>query len=180
MKPTFWLSCALACLALAPLAGQQTAPPPPSQPPPAQKAPPCAGPEFRQLDFWTGAWKVSDPAGMPLGSSEVTVVSSGCALREQWTGNDGVTGTSLSYYDRGDGSWHQLWVGGGGMVLHLTGKLEDGAMVLYGDRKLPQGAVRDRLAWSVLPGGGVRQEWKLSFDGGKTWNPAFEGIYKSR
>jgi hypothetical protein len=34
-----------------------------------------------------------------------------------------------------------------------------------------------RITWSQLPGGKVRQFWESSTDGGKTWTVAFDGTY---
>ena len=57
----------------------------------------------------------------------------------------------------------------------LEGKFADGAMVLEGahaDTKR-----RERITWSVLPGGDVRQHWETSKDGGVKWTTAFDGLY---
>lgn len=59
----------------------------------------CAGPEFKQFDFWIGSWSVKNPAGKEIGGNEITSVSTGCALLEHWTGATGVTGVSISNYD---------------------------------------------------------------------------------
>src|SRR3954470_19569839 len=69
--------------------------------------PPCAAPEFRQFDFWLGRWKVTNPKGVQVGTSEISRVSEGCAVREQWTSARGQGGISLNYYDSSGHEWHQ-------------------------------------------------------------------------
>jgi hypothetical protein len=39
------------------------------------------------------------------------------------------------------------------------------------------GAALQRITWSQLPGGKVRQLWEASKDGGKTWTVVFDGTY---
>lgn len=161
-------ACALAAASPTPT------PPPPGTPPP----PACVAPEFRQFDFWLGRWKVTNPQGVQVGTSEITRVSEGCAVREQWTSARGASGTSLNYYDAADARWHQHWVGGDGTILHLRGGLQDGAMILTGESTGRQGAVSNRITWTPLADGKVKQEWAVSRDAGKTWQINFVGLYE--
>lgn len=138
----------------------------------------CDAPSFRQFDFWLGVWSVKDSAGHEIGANDVTREASGCALAEHWKGADGSTGTSVNYYDPSDGHWHQLWVGSGGLILHLRGTLDGGAMVLQDVRATPKGAVHDRITWTPLSDGRVRQAWDISTDGGATWRRSFVGYYE--
>lgn len=137
----------------------------------------CQAEEHRRFDFWLGSWEVH-AGGELAGRNEIRVVAGGCGLEESWTGAGGTRGTSLNYYDPADGRWHQLWVGSGGLILHLAGGLEDGSMVLTGERVAEGERLRDRITWSPLPDGGVRQLWEVSRDGGETWSPAFDGRYR--
>lgn len=141
----------------------------------------CAGSALRQFDFWLGRWTVRDRDGTEAGRSEITRVSGGCAILERWEGADGVRGTSLNVYDRKAGRWSQLWVGGHGLVLRLQGGREGDSMVLSGRHRTPDGrVVLDRIRWTPLAGGGVRQTWEMSRDGGATWTLAFDGRYAHR
>ena len=135
----------------------------------------CSGPEFRQFDFWLGSWLVRKPDGTVVGTNEISRISGSCAVREQWSGKTGNTGMSLSYYDPTDKKWHQDWVGSDGHILHLEGGLAGNDMVL----SHVAGANVDRVAWTPLPDGKVKQVWELSTDGGRTWKSAFIGIYES-
>lgn len=136
----------------------------------------CSGPEFRQFDFWLGTWKVTNAAGKVAGTNTITRVANGCALHEYWRGASGRSGTSLNMYDRRTGRWSQLWVGLG-LILELRGGIEDGKMVLAGEREDEDGKVIDRITWTPLDGGRVRQLWEASRDGGATWKVLFDGLY---
>ena len=87
----------------------------------------------------------------------------------------GAPGKSLNFYEPGNQQWHQVWVGGGGGVLRLDGKFENGRMTLVGHRRNPQNL--DKIEWTPLPDGRVRQYWTTSQDGGVTWQETFKGFY---
>lgn len=153
------------------------APPTSTLPAPAE-ASACAAAEHRQFDFWRGTWEVRAD-GRLAGRNEIRSVADGCALLESWRGAGGSRGSSLTYYDPDDGRWHQLWVGSTGPILRLTGRREEGRMVLAGRRTSNGDRVRDRITWSPLPGGEVRQLWEVSRDDGASWSPVFDGRYRS-
>lgn len=140
----------------------------------------CSAAEHRQFDFWIGSWTVADADGKELGDNEVSREADGCALLESWSGRNGVSGTSLNFYSRQSRQWHQLWVGGGGLVLRLSGEFDGESMVLAGERDGPQGRVLDRIRWTALPDGRVRQDWETSADGGDSWKKVFLGFYSRR
>ena len=168
-----------AVLSLAVTAGAQQPPtPPPSQP--AQPPPACQTPQYRQFDFWLGSWTVMNPKELPVGLSEITRAAGGCAIQEKWQATMGGDGSSLSYFDPTDNSWHQLWIGPNGGKVDLKGGLENGAMVMAGDLTTPQGVVKQRIRWTPLPDGGVLHETEISKDGGKTWEKMFAGRYRKR
>jgi hypothetical protein len=150
----------------------------------APAAPPrCDGPEYRQFDFWAGEWDVTSAGdGSVAGTNSVTRTLDGCVLQEHWRGAGGSEGTSFNIWDRADARWHQIWVDNQGTRLDLAGGLRDGNMVLEGaDRKGTRGGtVRDRITWTPMPDGRVRQHWEQTRDGGATWTDAFDGIYKRR
>jgi hypothetical protein len=153
----------------------------------AQEAPPaaapkaCAAPEHRQFDFWIGEWEVTSPDGAPAGRNRIEHILGGCALRENWTGAKGGSGTSYNAYDRQSGRWHQTWVDNGGLVLRLDGAFTDGKMVLSGESRDSSGArVLNRITWQQTAPGAVRQLWETSTDGGGTWSVAFDGRYRKR
>jgi hypothetical protein len=145
--------------------------------------PACTATEYRQFDFWLGEWEVRGPKGKLAGTNRITSAENGCALEEQWTGATGVTGRSINAYRPWTKTWHQTWVGSDGLVLLLEGRFESGRMVLEGSSPASAGpnfsssTVRNRITWSRLEGGRVRQLWEQSSDGGTTWTVTFDGTY---
>ncbi len=150
---------------------------------PAPAAKPCAGPEYRQFDFWIGQWDVYGAKGQKVGENRIDLFGDGCALLENWTGSSGVTGKSLNMYDATDQQWHQYWVDSSGSRLMLDGKFADGKMVLASstpDPAKPGVSVHQRITWTPHADGSVRQLWESSSDSGKTWTVAFDGKYVKR
>jgi hypothetical protein len=144
----------------------------------APKPAPCSAPEHRQFDFWIGDWNVQDAAGKTVGRNRIERIEGQCGLQENWTaGAGGGTGRSINAYWPGDRKWHQFWLGSGGLVLHLTGTFDGDTLTLAGETSMPNGqTVRERLRFTKLPDGRVRQHWEQSKDG-TTWQTAFEGFY---
>jgi hypothetical protein len=160
----------LAAVLLAPLPSAQ-----------GQQLPPgCSGMEHRQFDFWLGDWTVTDSAGRAtLGTNLVTQEEGGCLIHEHWHGSRGGTGQSFNFYDPSQRQWEQVWVASGGGVLRLLGHLEGTSMILEGDSASPTGvSMRNRVAWIPQTDGRVRQYWRTSTDGGKTWQVSFDGWYR--
>lgn len=162
----------LVLLALAlspPLAGGQE---------PAGAPAACAAEEYRQFDFWLGAWEVTTPDGNVAGVNTIDSILGGCVLRERWRGTRGMNGTSLNTYDPHAAAWHQTWVDDRGGFLLLSGGIRDGSMVLSGEMEDAEGPVLHRITWTPSSAGEVRQLWETSRDGGATWSVAFDGRYR--
>jgi hypothetical protein len=135
----------------------------------APQTKPCSAPEYRQFDFWIGDWNVDTPAGNRAGTNKITAIYGGCVLEERWVGARGMSGASFNSYDRKTGQWHQSWVDSTGGRLELAGSFDGTSMRLAGKGS--------RITWTPRPDGTVRQLWEQSADG-KTWQIAFDGIYK--
>ena len=147
------------------------------------QTPPVAAPVNHDFDFWLGEWNVTTPDGKPAGTSRIESVSNGHGLLENWTGDPsagGGSGKSLNCYNRARQQWQQFWVGSGGGVLELAGGLEKGAMVLTGSHVVGGQAITERICWTPKADGTVRQYWDQSRDGGKTWQPVFDGLYRRK
>jgi hypothetical protein len=145
----------------------------------AQQQPPavgCAAPIARQFDFWAGHWEVRGAGGQLLGHNTIEVVEDGCVVLENWRGARGATGRSFNFVENGE--WHQVWVANNpNGALRLKGGLQDGAMVMRGTVVNRQGAtVHNRITWTPLENGDVRQLWETSTDG-STWQTVFDGRY---
>jgi hypothetical protein len=157
--------CLLVCLFSASLAFAQAPPSPCTQ-----------QPEFRQFDFWIGEWDVT-VQGRPAGTNSVQLILDKCVIFENWTGARGLHGKSFNIYNAAKKQWQQFWVDSNGNVLELIGQFKDGAMRLQGETTGAQGKLWQRITFTPLPEGRVRQLWESSRDEGKTWATAFDGLY---
>lgn len=141
---------------------------------------PCQAPERRQFDFWIGHWDVFTPDGKKAGENRIEPIDSGCALLERWRGGGGFTGTSLNHWDAGARMWRQQWIDNQGGALRLAGGLDGARMVLASaepDPNRPGTTLRQRITWTPLADGAVRQHWERSPDEGATWTTVFDGRY---
>jgi hypothetical protein len=141
---------------------------------------PCEGmPEAAQFDFWLGRWEVRGPDGTLLGYNTITRDEGGCAVREQWDGNSGSTGSSMSFYLPSRGEWRQVWVGSGGTHIDMTGNLVDGEMHMDGTLEVfdPEQVIAFRATWSVGSGGRVRQRMEQFDVISESWELWFDGFY---
>jgi hypothetical protein len=141
---------------------------------------PCAGPEFRQFDFWAGDWDTYDMSDTTriVARNRVTRVLGGCVLHEAYEQNDGLVGESYSLYDASRGGWHQSWVTNRGGLLLLDGGLDGTHMVLTGAERKADGtsSLLQGIWWTEGPG--VREKAERSTDGGRTWSPVFDIVFR--
>jgi hypothetical protein len=143
-----------------------------------EKYRPCATAEYRQFDFWVGDWNVESAAAPGnVSHNRITLINDGCTLREEYDTPQGYVGTSLNFYDGRRKAWHQTWIDNQGGGLVLEGGLRGGDMVL---QSADDGGQIQRITWTPLPGGRVRQHWESTTDSGKTWTTAFDGTYSPR
>ena len=138
----------------------------------------CAKPAFRRFDFWVGDWTVKDTTGKVIGHNTITRDVGGCAVHEHWTSaGGGSTGESLTAFSPFDRRWHQLYVGGGGYILSMSGDFEGDRLVMLVDRGA-SAKVIERWSWTPLDASRLRQTSAVSTDGGKTWKTQFDGVYE--
>ena len=86
--------------------------------------------------------------------------------------------------------WHQTWIDSGGQGTRLgfdraKGMYDMGLpshkslFQLQGERISKEGGtVLDRITWTPLEDGRVRQHWQASTDNGVTWSEVFDGYYQ--
>jgi hypothetical protein len=144
-----------------------------AQAPPA----PCSAPEAKQFDFWIGDWDVFTPDGTLAGTNRIASLY-GCVLHESWQ-NPKVQGQSFNMFDADRGVWHQTWVDSTGSLLVTEGAFRNGAMTLS-DATVPgkkDSKQVNEITWTPNADGSVRQHWRVSVDGGKTWTTSFDGKY---
>ena len=148
----------------------------------AQAAPPqtaaCSAPEYHQLDFWSGDWDAFESGNAaPVARVRVSSILDACVVHEDYQAANGRRGQSFSIYDASRKLWHQTWVTNHGQLLMIEGRFDSGEMVLSGadPAKGPQARVRG--VWKPAEGG-VREVGTTSSDGGKTWQPWFDLIFR--
>ena len=141
----------------------------------------CSAAEYHQLDFWIGDWDTFDsdaPTGPSVARAHVDAIAMGCAVHELYEQEDGLIGDSILSYDPVRKAWQQTWVTNRGSIMVISGNFRDGALVLEGDAHLMDGrTVTQRITWKD-EGTGVRESAVLSKDGGKTWAPAFDVVFR--
>ena len=141
----------------------------------------CAAPEYRQFDFWLGDWDTFEVVGdttTSVARAHVDLIAGGCAVHELYEQTDGLIGDSILSFDPVRKVWQQTWVNNGGGLMVLTGAFKDGAVTLEGEAHTGSGKnLPHRITWKA-EGSGVRETAVLSKDGGKTWEPAFDVLFK--
>jgi hypothetical protein len=170
---------ALIALSTVTAAAAQTAP---SPKPPAIG---CDTPESHQFDFWVGKWEVHpNGADKVIAHSLIEKKYTGCAIRENWmlVGKEiAGGGGSLSLYDPKRKQWRQTWIDSTGTRVDLEGEFSGGVMSITGNWGNFIGPGQDalvRMNYQKQPDGQVRQWSDVSTDGGKTWKPGFDFLYR--
>jgi hypothetical protein len=146
-------------------------------------SPHCSAAEYHQLDFWIGDWDTFEadaPTGPSIARARVEPIAQGCAIHELYEQTDGLVGDSILSWDPVRKQWQQTWVTNRGSLMVLWGDFKNGAMILEGESHLRDGkSVMQRITWKVQDDG-VRESAVLSKDGGKTWTPAFDVLFRRR
>lgn len=142
---------------------------------------PCALPQQRQFDFWVGTWRVT-AAGGPNGgaTSRIESIQNGCAVLENYSAGN-FAGTSINFYDPTRKVWHQSWMSNTGNVFYAEGGLNERGEMILTDRDLEISKITgtiNKVTWTPLDGGSVRQHWQASTDDGASWTTVFDGHYE--
>jgi ketosteroid isomerase-like protein len=148
----------------------------------AAKSSACLAPQYREFDFWIGDWNafdVSDPNTI-VARTKVEKILDGCVLFENYEGATGLNGRSFTTYDESRKAWRQSWVTNRGQFLQLDGNGNADEMVLTGADQTTNGNERQvRGTWKSV-GRSVRETAVTSTDGGKTWKPWFDLLFRPR
>ena len=154
----------------------------------------CAGPEYRQFDFWIGEWDLRIRTRKALGSAEwdeaagtqrVETILSGCAIAEHFRG-DGPgapwAGESYSAWQPALHKWRQTWVDDQGGFLAFVGSVDEGVMTLRGEpTTTPKGAtIHMRMVFLDVTPSALRWEWQRSVDDGASWDAQMIIHYRRR
>ena len=134
---------------------------------------PCSSKQHRAFDFWIGEWDVTAPAreGWRARSS-ISLGNNSCSLHEDYSSPGGYAGRSINFYDAKKNTWHQTWIDNQGAPLYLEGEPTDQGMTLSDGT--------NRITWTLLPDGRVRQHWQVNQGEGANWSTAFDGYYQRR
>ncbi|HEX5182880.1 MAG TPA: hypothetical protein VFW19_06975 [Allosphingosinicella sp.] len=147
-------------------------------PPPS----PCATPDHRAFDFWVGNWDVYRTGDTKLiAHSRIERLYAGCAIRENWMPLGGTGGGSLSAWVPEENAWRQTWVDSAGARVDFKGGIAGQAMVLTGFWKDVLGPGRSalvRMTYTREAAGAVRQKGDTSVDDGRSWQAAFDFLYR--
>jgi len=128
------------------------------------------------FDFWIGRWDVYKYGTDTLvGLSKIERAFNGTAIKEHYQSTRfAYYGESFSAYNRITGKWEQHWVDNSGTVLNIQGAKEENQMILT---SCPD-TTCNRVVWTDIPDGTVRQEWFQQRKGTENWNKVYDGHYK--
>jgi hypothetical protein len=140
----------------------------------------CSAPVYRQFDFFAGEWDTYDVQAPDriVARNTVKIMLDGCVIHEDYRQNDGLHGESYSLYDAARRVWHQSWVTNRGELLLLDGGMQGGRMVFTGPQRTRDGQPSLLRGVWYRQGDGVRETATRSLDGGKTWQPVFDILFK--
>ena len=141
---------------------------------------PCSERPYREFDFFAGDWDAYDvraPATI-IARNHVAPMVDGCALREVYEQRDGLRGESFSSYDVTRKVWHQSWVTNRGTLLLLDGGLHADSMVLTATETHSNGHTSLLRGTWWRDGADVRERADRSLDGGTTWMPVFDIVFR--
>lgn len=150
---------------------------------------PCAGPEFRQFEFWVGEWELSWPRsetseGKPgRGTNHIERDLDGCVIVERFDGRPGMElkGMSVSTFNTHTGKWQQTWVDNFGSYLDFAGEFKDGQMILVREASTAEGKTfLQRMVWKNIRPQSFDWSWERSDDGGQTWKVLWPIHYEGK
>ncbi len=134
----------------------------------------CAGPEFRQLDFWLGDWDATwnaspgTPAG--AGSNHITKSYDDCVIEEHFDGHPGqhLMGHSVSVYLAPAKEWRQTWVDNEGGYIDLKGGPSAKRDFVLTTLPRADNAHASRMLFTDIRPNSFTWRWQKTIDG-KTW-----------
>jgi len=141
----------------------------------------CQTKEYLAFDFWLGNWQVTTASDKIIRHNKITKINNGCTLLEEYSTPSGYIGKSLNIFNKGTQKWHQTWTDSTGLLLQLTGNMIGKSMVMTGQTiDANNNKIINRITWTPMVEGSVRQFWQTSLDNGKTWQTAFDGLYTKK
>lgn len=141
----------------------------------------CCSENYNQFNFWLGEWDVYDSANNLVGTNSISKQYNNCVIQEKWISEGKNRGTSLNFFDKSDGFWHQIWVDNSGYILNLKGKFINGSMILKSEIiENEKGNYYNQISWTKNTDNTVTQLWEVFSENNDKLSEAFRGIYKKR
>lgn len=141
----------------------------------------CCSEDYNQFNFWLGEWYVYDSANNLVGTNSISKQYDNCVIQEKWISEGKNRGTSLNFFDKSDGFWHQIWVDNSGYILNLKGKFINGSMILKSEIiENEKGNYYNQISWTKNTDNTVTQLWEVFSENNDKLSEAFRGIYKKR
>jgi hypothetical protein len=140
----------------------------------------CTSSENHQFDFRVGKWEVfaAKQPQTKVADSLIEKLYAGCAIRENWSPLHGPSGGSFSAYVAADQGWRQTWIDSAGFA-DFKGGWNGTALVIQGVWPQPGHPTQlTRMTYTPHADGSVEQSGQISDDGGATWQPSFDLIYR--
>lgn len=113
------------------------------------------------------------------GTNVIEKILDGCAYFEQWIGEDGYSGTSLTFIDPFSITWSQQWVDNAtGSQFYWNGSFENNILTFdYEAEDMNDIPVDGRMMLIRLSASGIRQLNQVSPDGGENWQTLYDLTY---
>lgn len=136
----------------------------------------CEGPQYRDLDFWLGSWRLLSSQDQEVATSEVVSRHGGCALFESFRSGE-LSGTTLVYFDPAASLWRLVGVDSAGRSARAEGQVDAGRFLFTGRHVEADGSTTEmRRTLERDADGGVRLRFEESTGSGG-WQVTFEGVY---
>jgi hypothetical protein len=149
------------------------------------QSPPCSTAEFRQMDFWVGAWDAyyTPDTNRPAdGRNVITRAYGDCVIQEEFNGGpgaQGLIGHSVSTYHAPTQQWRQTWVDNQGGYFALTGGPVGDDFILTNTR-ITENMPYQRMVFEDITPASFTWRWQHSADAGATWTDAWVIHYVRR
>lgn len=148
-------------------------------------APPCSGPDYRALDFWTGDWKAYDPAsGKEIGTNLITRDEYGaCVITEHFALHNGtLKGHSVSTYRPGLKQWRQTWVDDQGGYFDLVGGPVANAdhIFVFETKRVSARQPHQRMIWQDVKPDRFTWRWQQRAKDGEPWTDSWVIDYRRK
>ncbi len=138
-------------------------------------------PNASQFDFWLGDWDLSW-GDTSKGTNHISKELNGYVLQENFY--DPVTkytGKSWSLYDSVNAVWKQTWVDNQGAYIALTGKFENGKMILTTAPAYRNGKLTiSRMIFYNIQKNSFDWNWEHSTDDGRNWQVNWKIHYQRK